>query len=121
MSRHQRVLLHTANQHTCTVHLRPPFPSAQLTNKGNNQMPLHPVQAVASLSHHRILHTHKQQHGHVCTTHRACERASSGSRIMRSAFSPMMSGLNDRLWGLSGVTRVQGTLGATMEPPADME
>jgi hypothetical protein len=33
----------------------------------------------------------------------------------------MMSGLNDKLCGLSGVTRVQGTLGATMLPPADME
>lgn len=28
----------------------------------------------------------------------------------------MMSGLNDRLWGDMGVIRVQGTLGATMEP-----
>jgi hypothetical protein len=33
----------------------------------------------------------------------------------------MMRGLKDRLCGLRGVTRVQGTEGATIEPPADME
>jgi hypothetical protein len=38
--------------------------------------------------------------------------------MSRSAFSGMMSGLKDRLWGDSGVSSVHGTLGATMEPPA---
>jgi hypothetical protein len=33
----------------------------------------------------------------------------------------MMSGLNDRLWGDSGVSSVHGTLGATMEPPAPQQ
>eukprot|EP00882_Tetradesmus_deserticola_P027706 GHRQ01030791.1.p1 GENE.GHRQ01030791.1~~GHRQ01030791.1.p1 ORF type:complete len:230 (-),score=8.87 GHRQ01030791.1:3-692(-) len=49
---------------------------------------------------------------------RAWDLALGGSRMSRSALSGMMSGLKDRLCGDRGVSRVHGTLGATMEPPA---
>lgn len=67
------------------------------------------------------------QANHMCdssfisTRYRACERASGGRRMVRSAFSGMIRGRKLRLCGESGVMSVQGTEGETTEPPALME